>query len=652
MPQDKALRELATQAGLAVEWQDAFGADHEVPPDTLRGVLSALGYDAASDPQIAESRARLAQEALAPAPLVVTTAGVPAPAPPREKFRLSFETGGSIDGHTTEDGHLPPIDVPGYHIVEFADRSITLAVAPTQCPRLHQRGWGLAVQLYSLRRANDGGIGDFAALSDLVRSAGRHGASAVAISPVHAQFSADVDRFSPYAPSSRLMLNVAHIPCEIADAPNGDLIDWPAAVRARLAHLRARFDQQGADPAFDAWRHVQGDVVERHARFEALHAQMYGADPNHWHWRTWPEPFRSPDSAAVAAFAADRAREVTYHAWLQYLADTAFGAAQKAAREAGMPVGVINDLAVGTDSGGSHAWSRQDETLIGLKIGAPPDLLNLQGQDWGLVAFSPAGLRRNGYAAFTEMLRAALRHAGGVRIDHVMGLARLWVLPEGAQATEGTYLHFPQDDMLGLVALEASRHRAIVVGEDLGTLPYGFQPLLHEKGIMGLRVLYFERDHSGQFKPPSTWSPGAVAMTSTHDLPPVAGWWSGHDLQWRSRLGLLPDEAAERDGRDRDRAWLWNAFRASGVVPAEREAPPAWDTWPAVEAAIAHVGSSACELAMIPAEDILALREQPNLPGTRDEHPNWRRRLPADAGTMLDQPDVVARLDRLTAARG
>ncbi|HKM63852.1 MAG TPA: 4-alpha-glucanotransferase [Acidisphaera sp.] len=652
MPQDKALRELAAQAGLAVEWRDAFGEDHEVPPETLRAVLSALGYDAGSDNQIAASRHRLDEEAKAAAPLVVTEAGVPAPAPPREKFRLLFETGGSIDGRATDDGHLPPVDVPGYHIVEFADRSITLAVAPAHCPRLHGRGWGLAVQLYSLRRPNDGGVGDFAALTDLVRSAGRHGASAVAISPVHAQFSADPDRFSPYAPSSRLMLNVAHIPCDIAGGANGDLIDWPRAVRARLSHLRARYDQQADDADFDAWRRMQGNAVERHARFEALHAHFYGADPHHWHWRSWPEAFRSPESPAVAAFAADHAREVTYHAWLQYLADTALGAAQKAAREAGMPVGLISDLAVGTDSGGSHAWSRQAETLIGLKIGAPPDLLNPHGQDWGLVAFSPTGLRRNGYAAFTEMLRAALRHAGGVRIDHVMGLARLWVLPEGAHATEGTYLHFPQDDMLRLVALEASRHRAIVIGEDLGTLPYGFKPLLQSEGIMGLRVLYFERDKSGQFTPPAGWTPDAVAMTSTHDLPPFAGWWSGHDLEWRARLGLLGDEQAERDGRDRDRAWLWNAFRTSGVVPAESEAPPAWDTWPAVEAAIAHVGTSACELAMIPAEDVLALREQPNLPGTMDEHPNWRRRLPADAATMLDEPDVTARLDRLATARG
>ena len=649
MPSDDALRELARQAGLSVEWRDTFGKDHEVSPETLRAVLEALGYSAGSDAQIAESRKRLEGEASAASPLIVTEAGVAAPAPPREKFRILFETGGSVDGRVTDDGHLPPIDIPGYHVVEFADRSVTLAVAPSHCPRLDKRCWGIAVQLYSLRRQNDGGIGDFASLADLLRSAARRGASAVAISPVHAQFSANPERFSPYAPSSRVMLNVAHIPCDIQGEPGGDLIDWPSAVHTKLAHLRSRFESQPPGEDFAAWRRMHGDAVEWHARFEALHADMFKADPTRWHWRSWPEEFRSPDSPAVGAFAAEHAREVTFHAWLQYLADSALGAAQSAAREAGMPVGLISDLAVGTDSGGSHAWSRQDETLIGLKIGAPPDLLSPQGQDWGLVAFSPAGLRRHGYAAFTEMLRAALRHAGGVRIDHVMGLARLWVLPEGAQPTEGTYLQFPQNDMIRLVALEASRHRAIVVGEDLGTLPQGFKPLLETAGIMGLRVLYFERDSEDRFTPPSTWTPGAVAMTSTHDLPPIAGWWSGNDLNWRARLGLLRDEPADRDMRDRDRAWLWNALRASGVVPPESEAPPDWNTWPVVDAAIAHVSSSACELAMLPAEDILALTEQPNLPGTSDQHPNWRRRLPEDAATMLDQPDVAARIALVTA---
>ena len=644
-----ALRALAEAAGVAPEWSDYRSRLHEVAPETLRAVLAATGIAAGTDADIRESMAAL-QAARGALPLVTAEEGKPVDLAVEGRWQLAFEDGTGLEG----SGALPPISVPGYHVLSLENREVTLAVAPPACHRVPgDRPWGLAVQLYALRRAGDGGLGDFGALRDFVDNAARHGADAVAISPVHAQFSADPDRFSPYAPSSRIMLNVLH-----AEVPEGHaareaeaLVDWPSCARDRLAQFRAMFDRGEHADEFAAFRTALGEPLEAHARFEALHAHFYGGDPSLWHWHDWPEAYRHPSRPAVAAFARDHAREVGFHAYLQFLADRGLARAQAAAKQAGMRVGLISDLAVGTDNGGSHAWSRQEETLIGLTVGAPPDLLSPHGQDWGIAAFSPRGLETHGFAAYLEMLRVALRHAGGVRIDHAMGLQRLWVRPAGAAPGEGAYIRFPLRDMLRLTALESQRHRAVVLGEDLGTVPEGFQEALIETGVLGMRVLWFERDESG-FHSPRIWSPQAAAMTTTHDLPTVAGWWSGRDLEWRSGLNLMGDAAAvrhEHDERVLDRARIWDAFRASGA--AEGEPPPVDEPARVVDAACAHLGRAACDFALLPIEDALGRVEQPNLPGTMHEHPNWRRRLDGPAATLLDAPETASRLSSLVESR-
>ncbi len=665
---DAELVGLAEAAGVAPRWKDAFGRMQEVAPDTLRAVLRALEVPADTEAQIRDSRTRLAEQAAAASglpPLITSASGQELRLPVKVgRFRITLEDGGIIEGEARREGEwsiLPAIDIPGYHELELADTTITLAVAPWHCLRPHEltgraRSWGLAVQLYALRRAGDGGIGDFAALRDFVGAAARHGAQAVAISPVHAQFSADPDRFSPYAPSSRVMLNVLHaaLPADAADAERArlealPLVDWPAASRHRLAALRRLYDQGHDRAALERFRAERGEVLESHARFEALHAHLFGEDSGRWNWRNWPDAYRDPANRAVAAFAEAHAAEVGFHAWLQYRADQGLAEAQQAARASGMKIGLISDLAVGTDAGGSHVWSRQDETLIGLTVGAPPDLLAPGGQNWGLATFSSRGLRLRGYGAFLEMIRAALRHAGGVRIDHVMGLNRLWVIPEGGTAADGAYLAFPEHDLLRLVALESHRHRAIVLGEDLGTVPEGFSDRLRDGGVMGLRVLWFERDQQQRFKPPATWTREATAMTSTHDLATVAGWWQARDLDLRAGIGQMRDEAEERAEREADRGAIWQAFRDSGA--AEGDPPPVDAPARAVDAAVAHVGRAACELMLLPVEDALGLTEQPNLPGTLHEHPNWRRRLGAPAASVLDEPACAARLAALAGDR-
>ena len=660
-----SLHALAEAGGLALRWKDVHGDWHDVGDDTLRLVLGALGLPADSDAAVADSLASLRHPGHLP-PLLTGEAGGTLVLPvPAGTFEFQLESGAVIAGTAPDQGGaaVPLPAEPGYHRLRIGGAEVVVAVAPPRCWTVGDgaggRPWGIAAQLYSLRRDGDGGLGDFGGLEAFVRNAAAHGAAAVAISPVHAQFAATPDRFSPYSPSSRTHLNVLHSTLDLQDAAAArlqglDLVDWPAATALRLQGLDRHF--AAAAPGGDVWdaftrfRTAEGDALEGHARFEALHAAIT-ASGGPWHWRDWPDGLTDAASDAVAAFARENAQAVTRHAFHQFLADRSLAAAQAAATDAGMSIGLISDLAVGVDSGGSQCWARPDQILLGLSVGAPPDLLNTQGQSWGLAAFSPRGLQLHGFGVFIDMLRAAMRHAGGVRIDHAMGLARLWVLPDGASAADGVYLHFPVDDMLRLVRLESHRNRAIVLGEDLGTLPEGFQHRISAAGMLGMRVLWFERAHDQGFTAPSGWDRGSASMTSTHDLPTVAGWWSGLDTAWRQRLGQLDAHgvAREQGERARDRAMLWSAMQASGA--AAGHAPPADQPAAAVDAAIRHVGTAACDLAIIPVEDVLGLTEQPNLPGTLDEHPNWRRRMPGPAATLLDDPAASARLRDLHAIR-
>ncbi|MEN0073636.1 MAG: 4-alpha-glucanotransferase [Paracraurococcus sp.] len=672
MTTDQELRDMAEAVGIATAWRDVRGEEKHVAPETLRAVLAAIGLPL----DAGEARAALKTLAERLPPLITMTIGpdgahIPG-ATVGQRFRLEIEGGDRIEGHLERgwggEPRLPGISTPGYHRLHLDDAHCIVAAAPPRCLTLADLGaathggslpWALAAQIYSLRSPGDMGIGDFGGVAALAHAAGRRGCAAIAVSPAHALFAADPGKYGPYSPSSRIYLNTLYAdPAAVfgtrADepGPKDALIDWPAAARRKLARLRRLFAEAGDHPDFVAYRSEAGATLEAHARFEALHAHLLAQDPGLWHWRDWPAEFAAPDSPGVVRFARDHAAEIAFHAFCQWLTDASRGAAQQAAREAGMPIGLIADLAVGTDGGGSHAWSRQRAILPDVTVGAPPDIFSPLGQDWGLTAFSPLEMTAGGFGAYLELLRSAFRHAGGVRVDHAMGLQRLWVVPRGAGPAEGAYLRYPIDDLLRLLALESHRHRAIVIGEDLGTLPDGFYDRMEQAGILGMRVLWFEQETDGRFKPPRDWSRNAAAMTTTHDLPTVVGWWQGRDIGWRARLGLFPDAetvAGEERRREEDRAALWTAFLESGAASGDQPAEAAAAT--VVDAALAHVGSAACALAILPLEDALALPEQPNLPGTVEQHPNWRRRLAGDAGKLLDDPAVAQRLDRLARAR-
>jgi 4-alpha-glucanotransferase len=688
-----ALMRLAQAAGLSPEWTDAFGKPQRVSPDTLRAVLNALQLGCDTDAACETSIAQLVQEetSLAVPPLVTAQVGrdIAFSAKARihgQQYRLVFEDGGELRGHISDDIHQPPcmaaVDRIGYHRLYINESHIlTLAVAPQRCfsvadavdgsdtpPHL----WALAAQLYSLRREGDAGLGDFSSLEILARAAAGRGASAIAISPVHAMFSANPYQYSPYGPSSRLFFNVQHIdPAAVSGEEalaesiarlnadeerlrlrDNELIDWPATARWRLAILRDLFDHYDIHndgwKEFEAFRIEGGVALEDHARFEALHAEMRekGIEGS---WHSWPEEYRDPRSDSVAQFAEAHDPHIMFHAFLQWQAARGLQHAQQSARASGMRIGLITDLAVGAESSGSQAWSRQHQMLNGLSVGAPPDVLGPRGQSWGLAAFSPRALRRYGYQAYIEMLRAAFHYAGGVRIDHILGLARMWLVPEGADGRQGVYLRYPFDDLIRLIALESHRYKAIVIGEDLGTVPEGFGDALADAGLMGIRVLWFERDHDA-FKPAERWSPHAIATTDTHDLPTVAGWWHANDIAWRDKLDLMApgaDVEHEYAERARERHALASRLNATGHGPhidGDDRTPP-------LDRILHFVGSTPAPLTIVPLEDILALEEQPNLPNTTDQHPNWRRRLPADVDTMFDSEAVAERLAILDRAR-
>jgi len=608
----------ARSAGLVVDWTDATGQPQRVSTESLRRLLEALGdVDAPAGPPPLVT-ARLRQR--------IVIGGVDAD----HAAELVLEDG-DVKPVMLRDGALPGIRRLGYHRLRFADREVTLAVAPSRCVTLQdigggERMWGVAAQVYSLRRAGDGGIGDAGAVRDLAVAAARHGADAVALSPVHSLFPHDPARYGPYSPSSRLFLNPLYadpsatfdVGTVVPDEPleRASLIDWPAASAAKFARLGAlfaEFDQTDTPLLREFERFVVegGETLRQHARFEA--GKSAGSE--------------------------------RYHLFLQWITARSFAAAQRAAKQAGMRIGLVSDLAIGMDRSGSHAWARGSDLLMGLSIGAPPDAFNPNGQDWGLTGFSPRALLATGFAPFLGTLRAALAHAGGVRIDHIMGLMRLWLIPLGHPAGAGAYLAYPVEDLLNLLALESHRHGAVVIGEDLGTVPPGFRDRLRRAGIAGMDVLWFERTER-HFRKPSRWRSDAVAMTTTHDLPTVAGWWSGEDIRTRHALGLATP--GEEQARTQDRARLWRAFAAAGQ---DGPMPAADQPAPAVDAALGHVAKAPSPLMLVPPEDLLGLAEQPNLPGTIDEHPNWRRRLEPPARELFEAPAVRARVDLIRRHR-
>jgi 4-alpha-glucanotransferase len=547
----------------------------------------------------------------------------------------------------------------GYHRLHVAwgagSDTASLVVAPASAYLPHwlsrgERRWGIASPLYALRSPDDWGIGDFSDLERLGRLARPLGATLIGLNPLHAPLAGDDTEANPYYPSSRLFLNPIHIDVaeamgpepwaaaevaaagaagRIATAQQAPLIDYPSVRRMKEEMLRAFHRRAGSARR----RGAPSGALRDFAVFNALQEALAPL-----RWSAWPEALRRPDAPGIAAFAADHTQEIDYHIFVQEIAER-----QLAAASADADLGLYLDLAVGFHPDGAEAWANQDAYVAGARIGAPPDPFSPAGQDWGMPPAYPEALRRDGFAPWATALRANMRHARALRIDHAMALQRLYWIPPGASAGEGAYVRYPLDDLLGIVALESQRARCLVIGEDLGTVPEGFRERLGEAGMLSYRVLLFEQEADGAFRRPKEYPRLAAATASTHDLPTVLGWCHGSDIELRASLGLIDATQAEheRERRRGDRLRLATALAeqkllsdaAEELMALARDEPDRLIA--AVELFLARTPSA---LLLVNLDDLMAEIEQHNLPGTRDQYPNWRRRMTIPVEALAASP--------------
>lgn len=560
-----------------------------------------------------------------------------------------------------------------------------LIMVPSRCyepPSLEQGGrrWGFAVQLYGLRSKRNWGMGDFTDLITLIRLASRLGAAVIGLAPLHALFPEHPAHASPYSPSSRLFLNTLYIDVEAIDdyrdsrpamrlvsSPafqerlhalrEARLIDYEAVSAAKMPVLELLFQAfserllNNKDDVrvkeFRAFQKRGGSTLKCFATFQALSESIAG-ETHGFGWHNWGSEFHDPNSGAVARFALTHEERINFYEYLQWQAERQLASAMDGARRAGMSIGLYHDLAVGADGNGAEAWNWQDLLVWNAGIGAPPDAWNLKGQNWGLPPFNPLTLQEKGYAPFIELLRDNMRRGGALRIDHILGLMRLYWIPSGDAPGEGAYVAYPWRDLLGIVALESRRNRCLVIGEDLGTVPEGLREALAEAGILSYRLFYFEKT-DGSFSRPEQYPSEALVAVGTHDLPTLSSFWQGADIALRDRLALWPTpqhRENERRARDSDRAAIRELLAAEGLLKPGPIEPQL------AEAVYAFLARTPCRLLMVQLEDVIGQIEQVNVPGTVDQHPNWRQRLAVPVEDLFADSRVCRVAERLQEVRG
>ena len=538
-----------------------------------------------------------------------------------------------------------------------------------------QRRWGIAVQLYGLRSPRNWGVGDFTDLRALARHAGRQGADFVGVNPLHALYAAEPRRYSPYSPSSREFLNVLYLDPEamqafaisppaqehiasaefqqrLAALRDSPLVDYEGVARikdeiyrlifADFATLCARQPNHFLVMHFAQFAKERGEALRRFAIYQALSCRPGFGD----NWMAWPAEFRDPGGAAAQNFAKDDPLTVGFHEFLQWEADAQLGACALAAHDAGMSIGLYLDIAVGAGPESTEGWSEQSNIVPGFHIGCPPDLWNEAGQDWGLAVFDPYALRQSGYRVLRRILGSLMRHASALRIDHVLGFYRLFVVPAGGKPVDGAYLRLPASEMANALAQESRTQKCLIIGEDLGTVPPDFPALLAAHNILSCRLLIFARD-GDRFLSPPEYPRNALVSIGTHDLPPLLGFIEGTDIEARQTLGVYQDEGRYRQAheeRAHERQRLREAIEAAGFSAGD-------DTVGIVAAAHGFLARTPCALLMVQMEDLALEREQPNMPGSSDPHPNWRRKLSRDLDAIFAAPSTDAILGAIRKER-
>ncbi|MEV6946886.1 4-alpha-glucanotransferase [Streptomyces sp. NPDC051172] len=685
-PPSEELSRLAALHGVATSYSPSPDRTVAASATAVTLALAALGVDASTDEltrAALAARERELAERLLP-PTVVLWSGATSSAlealPAGTRLRIETE-----QGETRASAEQLP---PGVHRLtatapDGRSAEAHLVVAPPRLPTPTARSYGLLVQLYSLLSRRSWGMGDLGDLAELTAWAGRTlGAGFVQVNPLHAAVPGAPTDPSPYRPSSRRFPDPVHL--RVEDIPEYAHVEDRERVRAllgRAAELREAVLEKGAlidrDAVWELKREAlelirevelgpgrraayvdflaeQGEALEDHATWYAL-AEVHGSD-----WSRWPAPLQDPRSAETARARGELMDRVDFHSRLAWLTDAQLTDAQRAAREAGMPVGIVHDLAVGVHPGGADAWAQQEYFAAGMSVGAPPDAFNARGQDWGLPPWRPDRLAESGYAPYRRLLKALFRYAGALRIDHVMGLFRLWWVPQGHPPTEGTYVRYDAEAMLAILVLEASRAGAVVIGEDLGTVEPGVRETLRERGVLGTSVLWFERDWEGdgQPLPPEAWRADCLATATTHDLPPTAARLTGEHVELRDRLGLLtrPLEEERAEAAHDTGEWLGLLVRL-GLLHGTGGAHGASEEEAEIQAVHRFLLCTPSRMIGIWLPDTVGDRRPQNLPGTWDQYPNWRLPIadaegrPVTLEELAGSPRLHALIDVLRTVR-
>jgi 4-alpha-glucanotransferase len=666
------LAQLAAAHGVATRYLDGRRQPVLVAPEVVIRVLSLLEVEAETPDQRRRELVAAQERSTAtdtPRTIAVRSGEGSRPIPGLRRLSpldSPAETPGSIEVRD----ELPTDLAPGWYRGTVSDPrgnqvEHTVVVAPARLP-VAPSTWGWMVQAYALHSARSWGIGDLGDITEFVAwTAREHGAGAVLLNPMHAPGPTHPVQPSPYTPSSRRFANPLAL--RIEDIPAYHRAD--PATRSEIDALRVAPPGSAASARLDhdlVWA-AKRSALELLWRSETA-AGRVGPEPppsdglidfatwcslaerHGGRWSRWPEELRNPRSAAVTAARGELAPRIAFHIWVQHRCAEQLATLRDTAKSAGMRLGVVHDLAVGVDPEGADAWALSDVLASGVTVGAPPDDFTPLGQNWGLPPWRPDRLAATGYAAFRDMLRAVLAHADGLRIDHVAGLWRLWWVPPGADPNQGTYVHYDADTMLAVLALEAHRAGAVVVGEDLGTVEPEVTEALAEQEMLGCAVAWFTRDDSADgtpLLPPQGWPERAAASLSTHDLPTAAGFLRGEHISTRADLGLIDDIPAEEANWERERAdWLTLLREQELLPPASPTGPDTVTEREIILALHRLLARTPCRLKLVSPYDVLAEPRQPNLPGTVDEYPNWRLPLPV----TLDQLYVDPRVTEVMAA--
>ncbi|CDG19317.1 4-alpha-glucanotransferase [Xenorhabdus doucetiae] len=686
--ENKCLNDLATEAGIASEYINAYGKPQAFPAEIRQRILAAMSTDI----PVGRPVSHLQASSLPNVKVVIQgqMATLPLEGTNHYQWQIQTEQGKILHGHCQHQLTLPA-DLPlGYHTLNLIAKtdsrqsSMQLIVAPKRCyePDAITRGeklWGACVQLYTLRSENNWGIGDFGDLKYMLQELAQRGGAFIGLNPLHAIYPAMPENASPYSPSSRHWLNIIYIAVnqvedfndsaeaqawwhstetqlELQQARQTEWVDYTTVMTLKMAALRLAYPQfkrrSGDDPqqiAFQQFVTQGGKNLYSQAAYDALHHKLYRENRAYWGWPVWPEEYREPESDTVKAFCHSHPQEIAFFLWLQWLADTQLAECFTTSQTHHMPIGIYRDLAVGVAQGGSETWCNRSIYCTQASVGAPPDILGPRGQNWGLPPMNPHVLKAQAYQPFIELLRSNMRHCGALRIDHVMSLLRLWWIPQGETADKGVYVHYPVDDLLAILALESQRNHCLVIGEDLGIVPEEIVGKLRDSGVYSYKVFYFERNQQGEYRSPDEYPAQAMATITTHDLPTLRGFWQNKDLTLGEDIGLYPDKALLADlyaERKRSKQALLTSLKRHGYLSEEWFKP---DTLSSLQAAqpelpmsnainqsihryIAH--SSSALLGLQP-EDWLDMECPVNIPGTTEEYPNWRRKLSTTLETMF-----------------